>query len=111
MGPRLEELLQQAKEALEQAGHIHWWDSERVGALIVKLSIAEDELKPGVPTFQPCNRLHGDIDYLWRVFLKIEQCGKYEIKCYSISHDWEKDLIKHLEEVDWKKENEREQRR
>ncbi|GIK43877.1 MAG: hypothetical protein BroJett011_77100 [Chloroflexota bacterium] len=110
MGPRLEELLKQVKEALDKAARSYWWDSERVGALMVKLSSDEDEAKKGVPAFQPCLELHLDIEYLWRVFLGPED-GEYDIQCFSISHDWDKDVIKSLEQVDWRQEVERQQGR
>ena len=110
MGPRLEDLLTQVKKALDQAGYPYWWDSGRVGALIVKLSADEDELKKGVPAFQPCFELHGDIEYLWRVYLGPED-GEYDIQCFAVCFDWDKDTIKRLEKVDWRKEIEREQRR
>lgn len=110
MGPRLEELLKQVKAALDQAGYPYWWDSDRVGALMVKLSADEDEMKKGVPAFQTCFKHHADIEYLWRVFLGPKE-GVYDIECFSIAYDWDKDIIKHLEKVDWRKEVERQQRR
>ena len=103
MGPELERKLKEAEEELKEAGYPYWWDGERVGALIVKLSANGDELHRGIPAFQPCLDLHGDIDYLWRVFLGPKE-GKYEIECLSVTHDWEKDQIEHLERVDWRKE-------
>jgi hypothetical protein len=110
MGPRLEELLNRVKAALDKAGYPYWWDSERVGALMVKLSSDEDEAKKGVPAFQPCLELHQDIEYLWRILLGPED-GAYGIQCFSISHDWEKDTIKSLEQVDWRQEVKRERGR
>ena len=92
--------MKEAKKELDKAGFPYWWDSERVGALIVKLSADESEIHKSVPAFQPCLDLHGDIDYVWRVFLGPKD-GEYEIQCFRIAHDWEKDQIKHIEQVDW----------
>jgi hypothetical protein len=101
MGPELERKLKKAKEELEKAGFPYWWDSERVGALIVKLSANESELHKNVPTFQPCLQLHGDIEYLWRIFLGPED-GDYHIQCFSIARHWEKDEVEYLKEVNWR---------
>jgi len=103
MGPELESRLEAARKELKKAGHPYWWDSERVGALIVKLSANAGRLHRNVPTFQPCLDLHGDIEYLWRVFLGPKD-GESEIRCFSVTWDWEKDQIKCLKEVDWRKE-------
>ena len=103
MGPELERKLKETEEELKKAGYPYWWDSERVGALIVKLSPSADELHGGVPTFQPCLDLHGDIEYLWRIFLGPED-GEYEIQCFRVTWDWEKDEIKGLEELNWREE-------
>lgn len=103
MGPELEEKLEEAKEELDKAGYPYWWDSERVGALMVKLSADESPLHKNVPTFQPCLEHHGDIEYLWRVFLG-PKGGEYEIRCFEIAYDWESDQIKNLTEIDWRKE-------
>lgn len=69
MGPELEHQLQQAKATLVRQQLLSWWDSERVGALIVHQSVVQDGDDKGVPRFHPGLALHGDIEYLWRVFL------------------------------------------
>ena len=108
MGPELERILKAARRELHRAGYPYWWDSERVGALMIKLS-ADSDFYKGVPRFNPCLDFHGDIDYLWRVFLgpydrRKPKVLKYEIQCFSITHDWEKDVIQHQEPVDWREE-------
>ena len=103
MGPELERKLKKAKEELVEAGHPYWWDSERVGALIVKLSGDEGELYKNVPAFQPCLDLHRDIDYLWRIYLGPGN-GKYVIECFEVTWDWDREQIKELKQVDWRKE-------
>jgi hypothetical protein len=101
MGPELEHQLRRAKTTLVRQKLRYWWDSERVGALIVKQSVAQDGVNKGVPRFHPGLELHGDIDYLWRVFLGPE-VWQYDIQCFRVKHDWEKDLILRLEPVDWR---------
>ena len=101
MGPELERILNQTKAVLEQAGSLDWWDGERVGALMVKLSADDTEDAKNVPRFQPCLELHIDIDYLWRVFLG-PKVGQYEICCYEISHDWSSGGIESLQAVNWR---------
>ena len=103
MGPELERILQAAKKELAKARRLYWWDSERVGALMIKLSADGKGCDRHVPRFKPCVELHRDIEYLWRVFLGPKD-GEYEIQCASISHDWKRDVIEHLEPVDWRKE-------
>ena len=102
LGPELERKLEQAKKELDDAEFPYWWDSERVGALIVKLS-ANEEFYRNVPSFQPCLDVHGDTNYLWRVFLGPRD-GEYEIQCFKVTWDWDKDQLKGLETVDWRKE-------
>jgi hypothetical protein len=124
MGPYLEEMLTEAYKYLQDAGYPYWWDSERVSAVIVVLSMMEYETptRPeyskiaketakrkekqfgstkyhdgGVPYFQPCGDFHGDIEYIWRVVLLDE--GKFEIKCYDVQR--EKDDIKRGRKIDW----------
>ena len=102
MGPELERKLKQAKKELDDAEFPYWWHSERVGALIVKLS-ANEKLHKNIPAFQPCLDVDGSTDYVWRVFLGPED-GEYEIQCFKVTWDWEKDQLKRLETVDWRKE-------
>ena len=73
MGPELESKLRAAKGELKKAGYPDWWDSERVGALIVNL---------------------------WRVSLGPKD-GESEIQCFRVTWDWEKNQVKCLKEVDW----------
>jgi len=110
MGPELERILKTVKQELDQAGYSYWWDSERVAALMVKLSADDSEFYKGVPRFQPCLNLHIDINYLWRVFLGPKD-GAYDIQCFSIVVGWDKDMIETLEPVDWRKEAKRQKGR
>ena len=96
MGPELARKLQAAEEALDTVGHADWWDSERVAALVVKLSADGD----GIPAFQPCAELHRDIEYLWRVFLTAR--SGYRIRCFRVRWDWERSGTRGLEEEDWR---------
>ena len=101
MQGKLERFMEAAYEYLKEAGYPYWWDAERVAAVLIALSIEdyEEPLKPfstdrgnqfesknanakyridgGVPVFQPCLQLHGDIAYIWKVRLLPE--GKFEI--------------------------------
>ena len=101
MGQELERILDQAKVTLEQAGYAYWWDGERVGALMVKLSADDTEYYQSVPRFQPCLKPHIDIEYLWRVFLG-PNAGTYKIYCYEISHDWLSGEVDSLKPVNWR---------
>jgi hypothetical protein len=110
MKPKLDLFLKASFKYLKQAGYPYWWDSERVGACLIALSI-EDYNKPlkpfstkresildiskgkahkpyrpngGVPVFQPCLERHGDIEYIWKVFL-LEKDGRFAIECYKES--------------------------
>lgn len=99
MGPELERMLKLVKAALATAGFSYWWDSERVGALMIKLS-ADDMSDKGIPRFQPCTALHGDIEYLWRVHLGAS--GQYEIQCFQVRMDWETGRIHSTQPVNWR---------
>jgi hypothetical protein len=104
MGPELDRILKQVKTTLNTAGFSYWWDSERVGALMIKLS-ADSTSYNGVPRFQPCTALHGDIDYLWRVLLGTS--GEYDIQCFRVNVDWETGRIRSTQPIEWRKEAER----
>jgi hypothetical protein len=106
---KLERFLKAAYEHLTEAGYPYWWDAERVAATMILLSVEDyrEPLKPystdrpneyghkpyrpegGVPVFQPCIKLHGDIDYIYKVYLldvgdyKINEYGKYEITVHN----------------------------
>jgi len=101
MGPELERLLEEAKAYLDKIDRSYWWDSERVGALMVLLSGGSDSLY-GVPDFQPCLELHGDVEYLWRIYLGLGD-GAYEIECFRVFWDC-RDQVERLEKVDWREE-------
>lgn len=105
MGPRLIKALEDAKKALIKAGYPYWWDAERVSAVIVSQDARlpqNVEYHGGIPSFQPCLKLHGDIEYLWRVYLGPKD-GQYRIECYRVEMDWEKDKVKGLKKVrNWK---------
>ena len=100
MGPELERLLKEVKAHLEKVGRSYWWDSGRVGALMVLFS-GGSESSYGVPDFQPSLELQEDIEYLWRIYLRLGD-GEYEIECFKVSWDWERGQVEHLEKVDWK---------
>jgi hypothetical protein len=104
MRNKLKRYLTAAYEYLKEAGYPYWWDSERVAAVLIALSIEDYEqpLKPfstdransyaqkngkypeeyrvygGVPAFQPCLNEHSDIEYVWKVVLQPEE-GKFKI--------------------------------
>lgn len=85
LGPKLEQSIEQAKKALQDAGKTYWWDSERIGALIISQSVDERSDYGAVPFFQPCCSKHKDINYLWRVYLGPE-FGRYEIEYTEVHH-------------------------
>ena len=66
---QLDQMLKEAKQELAALGCSHRWDSQTVGALLVKLSATRNEMLIDIPTFQPCLDIQEDIDYLWRVYL------------------------------------------
>jgi len=107
MRPKLKKFLPAAYEYLKEAGYSYWWDSERVAAVLIALSIEDysEPLKPfstdrdnryvscvergdsperpyrtngGVPVFQPCMEIHGDVEYIWKVTLGPEE-GAFKI--------------------------------
>lgn len=101
MQGKLERFLNKTYEILKEAGFPYWWDSSRVVATMIMLSIEDytDPLLPfstdrgndyeiktdckyrpnkGIPVFQPCIENAGDIEYLWKVVLFREE-GKYKI--------------------------------
>ncbi len=100
MGPELENRLDQVNWSLERVGHPDWWDGGHVSALLVKLSSPWYLFRLGVPGFQPCLELGGDIEYLWRVFLGPDE-GVYQIECLHVWHDACRDVIDGLATVDW----------
>ena len=102
MGPELEHKLDQARAELDEAGHPDWWNSQTVGALIVKLSANEDVWLKNVPGFQPCLSQDADAKYLWRVYLGPEN-GEYEIQCFRIGWDRKDGVTKGLARVDWRR--------
>ena len=104
MGPELTQKLASVKAILGKQGRSYWWDSERVGALIVALSA---DTADSVPRFQPCLRHHGDIDYIWRIFLGPE-AGQYTMRCLEMGRDWDHDVVDQLTPIDWQKEAEQE---
>ena len=79
-----------------------WWDSERVAACFVAASIGAYEAPSfdpnlkvgggrkgqgngsgiGIPDFQPCVELHGDIEYLYRICLGAP--GQAKITTFSV---------------------------
>jgi len=95
--------LEKTIEILDKIERSYWWDGERVSALFVALSAASYET-PGFPdpkaleidaskwekmswderdaigslcpVYQPCTRLHGDIEYLYRVRLSANEEGR-----------------------------------
>ena len=101
MGPELERKLEKARWVLEKLNSPSWWDSERVGALMVALSANESVYSP-MPTFQPTCTWHTDIDYLWRVYLGPDP-WEYSIECLRIEQGATPEEAK-MTVVDWKKE-------
>ncbi|RDJ34983.1 MAG: hypothetical protein DWQ19_09115 [Crenarchaeota archaeon] len=99
MDKKLHKFLKATYKYLEKAGHPYWWDSERVAAVMILLSTGDYEAptQPAlhsfdVPQFQPSLKLHDDIDYIWKVVLKLK--GQYEIYYRRPSENWTKvDLI------------------
>jgi hypothetical protein len=103
MRGKLERFLTAAYRHLQEAGYPYWWDSERVAAVIVLLSVEDydeplrpfstdraDRYEPGankyrhlVPVFQPCLHRHGDIEYVWRVILGPKQ-GEFTIGYHAV---------------------------
>jgi hypothetical protein len=91
--PKLHRFLKDVFKRLKAIDRSYWWDSERVGAMMIFLSAFSYEnpsLKPstdpdnmtnGVPEYQPCIALHGDIEYIYRIILKGQ--GKYTIEIYD----------------------------
>lgn len=78
LGPKLEQSIEQAKRTLHVAGKTCWWDSERIGALIISQSVDEQSDYGAIPFFQPCGFKHKDISFVWRVYIGPE-FGHYEI--------------------------------
>jgi len=98
--PKLDAYLKGAFDRLSRLGYPYWWDSERVAAMMIFLSantysepalLNEEQFteacdkttwqKPlGYPHYQPCARLHGDIEFLYRVHLLHD--GRFRIDCY-----------------------------
>lgn len=97
---KLNTFLEASYQYLSLIGKHYWWDAERVGAVMIMLSI-EDYRIPLLPfcstdrdniniranyrfpAFQPSLNYHCDIEYLWKVYIK--ENGKYEIKCFEVS--------------------------
>jgi len=100
MKGKLKRFLEKTFEILTEAGYPYWWDSERVAAVMIMLSIEDyenpllpfstnrsnsfeprDPYRPneGIPVFQPCLKLHGDIEYIYRIRLDPEKNGKFTI--------------------------------
>src|ERR1039458_10039215 len=103
---KLDRFLKATFEYLTEAGYSYWWDSERVASILILLSIEDykNPLKPfstdrankydiknptqeyridgGVPVFQPCMKLHRDIEFVWRVYLG-DTNGEVTVKCFK----------------------------
>lgn len=105
VGTDLDQILKEAKQELAALGCSHRWDSQTVGALLVKLSATRNEMLIDVPTFEPCLDIQEDIDYLWRVYLGPES-GEYDVQCFRVTWDRDRGRIKQLKELDWRKEAE-----
>ena len=103
VGTDLDQMLKEAKQELAALGCSHRWDSQTVGALLVKLSATRNEMLIDVPTFEPCLGIQEDIDYLWRVYLGPE-FGEYDVRCFRVTWDRDRGRIKQLKKLDWRKE-------
>lgn len=134
MEPYLERMLEAVSKFLERAGYSYWWDSERVAAVMVLLSstcyeepsfpdekriasdpeqrykggVVEFDFNGGVPYCQPCTRMHGDVEFLWKVKLLPE--GKFEIeyeevagRCEEVELEWARktETIAEEEKIKW----------
>jgi hypothetical protein len=115
MRPKLERFLKAAYKKIKDTGHAYWWDAERVAAAMILLSVEdyEEPMEPGrksdpdpfpvapiplgpaaaqrgrpdngIPAFLPCVRRHGDIAFIWKVYLKKD--GAFEIRCEPTRRD------------------------
>ena len=103
VGTDLDQMLKEAKQELAALGCSHRWDSQTVGALLVKLSATRNEMLIDVPTFEPCLDIQEDIDYLWRVYLGPE-FGEYDVQCFRVTWDRDRGRIKQLKKLDGRKE-------
>ncbi len=102
---KLNKFLKESYNVLQRAGYAYWWDSERVASVMIMLSIEDYEVpmlpfstkrtdydfnqfsKPyrpekGIPVFQPCVSLHGDIAYVYKVRLLSE--GQFNIEVVNV---------------------------
>jgi hypothetical protein len=93
---KLKSFLKSTYEALKENRTPHWWDPERVAAVMIKNSADNytgwDKSKAGleecdreiVPCYQPCGHIQSDIQYLYRVILDRRKQGKATIQSYSV---------------------------
>ncbi len=103
MGPELERILSEVRSVLTQHGSApRWWDSERVGALMIRLSADNDvdDYYQAVPRFQPCQERHGDINYIWKVYLKSD--ATFDIECYQPQFDGQDYQMGTVQKIDWR---------
>ena len=103
MGPELERILSEVRSVLTQHGSApRWWDSERVGALMIRLSADNDvaDYYQDVPRFQPCQERHGDINYIWKVYLKSD--ATFDIECYQLQFDGQDYQMGTVQKIDWR---------
>jgi len=90
MLPKVISFLKTSFKKLEELGYPYWWDGERVAALFVMLSAGDYRIPEfggnGEPKFHPAIHYHGDLEYLYRVFLVNE--GQFHITINKIDA-WE----------------------
>jgi len=103
VGTDLDQMLKEAKPELAALGCLHRWESQTVGALLVKLSATRNEMLIDIPTFQPCLDIQEDSDYLWRVYVGPE-FGEYDVQCFRVTWDRDRGRIKQLKKLDWREE-------
>jgi hypothetical protein len=120
MARKVHRFMKKAYTYLKHAGFPYWWDTERVAAVLIALSLDDyekpidpadstkkfrgsflgtrkrhavyEEYRPkgGVPEFVPCAALHGDLEYVYDVYLSREQ-GKYRVEVRRFTSKYPED--------------------
>lgn len=138
MVPLLEKFLKKTHEFMSKVGFPYWWDQERVAATMILLSaedyekpllpfhsrkrsgswatrdrnseIPYDAYRPkgGIPEFAPCSSLHGDLEYLYDVYL-LRPSGTFKIEYRERTGSWDKNNFTDAKVWDGKVEDESEE--
>ena len=123
---KIVDFLEDASKKLSMLGYSYWWDPSRVSAMMVFLSAGRYEspglpnpdcwekkqqatanhefmkyeeqnaLGYGYPVYQPTSGLHGDIEYIYRIFLGSEDENKpnhYRIEIYRPEYSHGRDEV------------------